>query len=94
VFAPTNLALSVGSCLTINFCKKHKKPFYHYYLDPTYPQLLGEVVEWFQTNKIKTLNVAGSRETSFPGTYALTKFVVKEAVLAYQFKIEYYDRKF
>ena len=66
-----------GSLKTIGFAKKHGKPFLHISracYDPA-PKLQKFVEE----HGIKTLNVAGSRESKDPGIYQWVKRVLSDA---------------
>ena len=63
---------SKGEICTLNACQKYKKPVID--VDVEEPRPVQEVVEWIKSNKIATLNVAGNRESKYPG---MEKFVVK-----------------
>ena len=63
---------SSGSALTIKLCRQHKKPFYvleSFSFNPALVQV------WLEANDIKTLNVAGNRESKNAG--------IQEKVLNY-----------
>lgn len=45
-------------------------------LEPTTAQ---EIVDWVNTNNIRTINIAGNREYTNPGIYDRTKAILKEA---------------
>ena len=69
-----------GSLKTIGFAKKHRKPCLHiprnsgYYEDPAL--ILQRFVD---EHGIKTLNVAGSRESKEPGIYQWVMEVLEDA---------------
>ncbi len=63
---------SPGSKLTLAYCKKSDKP---YTVNPTVEQL----VQFITTHRIKTLNVAGNRESKSPGIGAKVEYIVREA---------------
>jgi len=57
---------SPGCKLTINTCIKFRKP---YVINPSKLTL----IDWINKKYIRTLNVAGNRESSFPGLYERVK---------------------
>jgi hypothetical protein len=63
---------SKGTMLTIRLCKQYKKP---YIINPTQE----EFISFLKTYLVKTLNVAGNRESLSPGIY---KNVLKFLTLA------------
>lgn len=69
-----------GSLKTIGFANKHEKPCIHIHLDAgglvTTARQLQEFVKQYG---IKTLNVAGSRESKEPGIYQWVTQVLEEA---------------
>ena len=56
-----------GEICTLNGIKKFNKP--HIDVDMGSPRPVVEVVEWIMANNIKTLNVAGNRESTNPGIH-------------------------
>jgi len=50
---------SRGCRLTINLCKKHKKPYL------VSPESIDEIYNWIKENNIEVLNVAGHRQSAF-----------------------------
>ena len=52
--------MSTGSKLTVNICKRLNKPFK---INPSRNQLIS----WIKKHNISILNIAGNRESSFPG---------------------------
>ncbi len=60
-------SLSGGSALTVELAKKHNKPclLIDLYEDFS-PELL---LDWAKLHEIRTLNVAGTRESGSPGIY-------------------------
>jgi predicted Rossmann fold nucleotide-binding protein DprA/Smf involved in DNA uptake len=57
--------VSGGTKATVDFAKKHDKPCLVVQLDKRTE--LGEVAEWIIEHGIRTLNVAGPRESKHPG---------------------------
>lgn len=56
-----------GTKLTYDICRSEYKHHYVLQIDQLY--FLGEVRDWIVNKKIKTLNVAGPRESRFPGIH-------------------------
>jgi hypothetical protein len=65
-----------GTALTIKFAQKYKRPYLIVDLsergDPE------TVQEWAEANQIKVLNIAGLRESEYPGIYDRTVDFLKE----------------
>lgn len=70
---------SPGSAATIKICDRYKKASAVLSLAETKDnEVLLEAVSWLRINKIKTLNVAGNRESKNPGIYRATSdFIVR-----------------
>ena len=66
-----------GSLKTIGFAKKHDKPCLH--LSKACYDAEVRLQRFVDEHKIKTLNVAGSRESKDPGIYKWVKRVLTEA---------------
>jgi predicted Rossmann-fold nucleotide-binding protein len=65
--------ISPGSKLTIGLCEKHKKPFTIVNVAITGTEDAAMLIKYLvQEYKVRTLNVAGSRENKSPGIYFLT----------------------
>jgi hypothetical protein len=64
--------ISSGTAYTIKQLKKHKKPCLVIQLQEKNPKTLAETLDWIKANEIKTLNVAGCRESKVPGIYKLS----------------------
>ncbi len=62
-------ALSGGTRLTRELANRHERPCL--VVDPTAPASLDSVVAWLDSGRIKTLNLAGPRESGEPGIEAL-----------------------
>jgi hypothetical protein len=58
---------SGGTALTITFCRKHDRPCCVVDLDDAGEGGRGEVLRWLRGHAIRTLNVAGPRESGAPG---------------------------
>lgn len=54
-----------GTALTVRLAARHERPCLVVDLDD--PPSPGSVVEWFRTNGVGVLNVAGPRESTRPG---------------------------
>lgn len=80
---------SAGEILTLNLVRKHKKP--HFLVDVQglladedifyqhLRQWASDVVGWIKKNQIKTLNVAGNRDSrDQTAMYDITKFILAE----------------
>ena len=63
-------ALDGGTLLTVEICKRERKPMYAVQLDSAdFGQEAARVREWLKSNAIAVLNVAGPRESKRPGVY-------------------------
>ncbi|MDA3910153.1 MAG: putative molybdenum carrier protein [Bacteroidales bacterium] len=64
-----------GTKLTQILCRKYKK--LHVQLELNHPEFKNILLKWVSENDIKTLNVAGNRESQSPGIhqFAYEKFV-------------------
>jgi hypothetical protein len=62
--------LSGGTAATARFARQHRKPCF--VAHPDQPGAAASVLAWLAGNGIRTLNVAGPRESSGPGSYAAT----------------------
>jgi hypothetical protein len=73
--------VSGGTALTVQLAVEYKKPHLIIDLDDKIDPLM--VREWWEKNKLKTLNVAGPRESKIPGIHDRTvdffKKVLNEA---------------
>lgn len=73
--------LTGGSELTRKLTEEHGFPWLHVDLNKV---SVGEGAElvgaWIENNKIKVLNVAGSRASKAPAIYDLTKQILKTAI--------------
>ena len=70
---------SRGSALTIRYCNELKKAFRIalWRRDKPRPDIYSSVVQWIRMNSVKTLNVAGNRESKNLGIHdATSSFVV------------------
>jgi len=70
-------ALSGGSLLTANCAAKLGKPYFHV-SSGVHPKHL---VRFLETHWVRTLNVAGNRESSAPGIYARVTEVLNAALV-------------
>ena len=62
--------LTGGSALTTSCAELHRKPWIHIDLDMTpYSDAAIMIREWIERNGIKTMNVAGPRESKDPMIY-------------------------
>ncbi len=65
--------LNGGSLATLNFCHSMDKPVLVAALDAGItPLVVRQVVDWVREQPIRTLNIAGPRESKCPGIYRLT----------------------
>ncbi|MBX3461248.1 MAG: putative molybdenum carrier protein [Planctomycetes bacterium] len=66
--------LSGGSKLTAELARKHSRPFLHLDLNAEATDYAVKTVrEWLEEHDIKTLNVAGSRESEAAGLHGAVK---------------------
>jgi Circularly permutated YpsA SLOG family len=71
-------AVSGGSARTIKFARALKKPVVHISFGKFYEPAL-ELLRFVEKNKIKVLNIAGSRESKEPGLWVKTYECVERA---------------
>lgn len=71
--------LQGGTLLTRRNALDRRKP--HFLVDLTGDTALTPVLEWIQTQKIRTLNIAGPRESQQPGIYGQA-FTLLEKLLS------------
>jgi hypothetical protein len=64
--------VSSGTAYTIKMAKRHKKPCLVVQLDDENPKAMEEILDWLKTHEIKTLNVAGCRESKISGIHKLS----------------------
>ena len=82
-----------SSLLTIQFCRQHRRPYLHLALDQmTHAKAVAEIVEWLKASEHDyenykprmpaniVLNVAGSRESKFPGLQESVQRVMVDVV--------------
>ncbi len=70
--------LSGGSALTVELAKKHNKPCLQINLcENALPEIL---LAWVKRYQIRTLNVAGTRESGSPGIYDEACQFLREAL--------------
>lgn len=67
-----------GSLRTIEFAKKHGKPWLHIFPSRSYSNA-EDLIEFVGDNRVAVLNVAGSRESKEPGIYKFTKELLRYA---------------
>lgn len=70
------LPMTGGTHLTNEFCHKHSKPHLFVDLNQLHPE--QKILEWIKTIKPKVLNIAGPRESKYPGIYKITKNVLEK----------------
>lgn len=63
--------LTGGSLLTANYAKRRRKPLYITNIDNHCPAEIAVIQVWIGENEISRLNVAGPRESTYPGIYQL-----------------------
>ncbi|MFL5382592.1 MAG: putative molybdenum carrier protein [Longimicrobiaceae bacterium] len=64
----TSGAASPGTELTIEAARRLRRPLYT--LDAGSPEDVGAFRRWLQVHRVRTLDVAGPRESEAPGIYA------------------------
>ncbi|MDI6754701.1 MAG: putative molybdenum carrier protein [Thermodesulfobacteriota bacterium] len=68
-----------GTLLTLKLARKHRKPYFLVDLSQGGDAL--SVKEWSRKNHVRTLNVAGPRESEAPEIYARATFFLKEVLI-------------
>jgi hypothetical protein len=76
-----NLPPTGGTKLTIDKALKLKKPCF--ILDLSKEPQIDDFIIWITTNHIRTLNVAGSRESQNPGIYNMACVVLRKLLIDY-----------
>ena len=64
--------LGNGTALTKQIAERLNKPCILISLDKAFAVKIEELHSWMEVNEIKTLNIAGPRESSNPGIYNVT----------------------
>lgn len=74
--------LTGGSKLTASLAKQHKKPLLHIDTDKMGPNVAASKIREFLSNhpEIKTLNIAGSRDSKSPGFQKLANRILLKAI--------------
>jgi hypothetical protein len=70
-----------GTRLTMNFCKWLYRPLY--FIDFSSDIDLLSCKKWLDLNRINVLNIAGPRESSSPGIYRKTYFLLEDLFTGY-----------
>lgn len=71
--------LDGGTLATQVFAQRMNKPFLVVQLDDgVTSKAVASVIEWLRQHEIKTLNVAGPRESKRPGIHGLTRALLAE----------------
>jgi predicted Rossmann fold nucleotide-binding protein DprA/Smf involved in DNA uptake len=73
-----NNILDKGSALTAKLANKYCKPLFSYDFSANIDS--KEITFWIDFNKIKTLNIAGSRESNSKGIYLKTYAILSEII--------------
>ena len=68
-----------GTVLTIELCKAHNKALMQTDFSGTVNDT--QIVQWILKNKIKILNIAGSRESSSPGIYGKAYQLLRKVII-------------
>lgn len=81
-----------GTELTIKYCQEYNKPYHYvdlvkYKLDEI--KTTKSAVSWLKKTDPSILNIAGSRESKFPGIYTISRFIIIELLVKHnKIKIE------
>ena len=78
---------SSGEKCTKKFIDKHRKKYFD--IDLSDPPPIQEFIDWIETNKIKTLNVAGNSEQTCCGAFEKTKIYLMNAFFEMGFSISF-----
>jgi hypothetical protein len=71
---------SPGTELTRDLAQRLRRPLYLWH--PTSPADVGHFRRWLQVYRIRTLNVAGPRESESPGVYAAARALLHTLLTA------------
>jgi hypothetical protein len=71
---------SRGEVCTLKAIQKHKKPHLDIHPSADFEENVQKVIEWIAQNQIKTLNVAGNRESVSPGIRDFTVKLITEII--------------
>ncbi|MCC6144396.1 MAG: putative molybdenum carrier protein [Candidatus Hydrogenedentes bacterium] len=69
-----------GTALTIAFARQEHKP--HLVIDLAKDPRIAPVQNWLRAHNIRVLNVAGPRESTVPGIYAMARQFLEALILA------------
>ena len=73
-----------GSALTFRIARELNKPMFHVKYPRTAEAHTENAVEefrtWLETHRIRTLNIAGDRESASPGIFEFTRQFLSEAL--------------
>jgi|ERR1039457_5225200 hypothetical protein len=72
--------LTTGTKLTRKYARQHGKPCLVVKFDARKPKKPVEVIRWLAENRIKVLNIAGPRESKFPGGIYQEAFLFLEKI--------------
>lgn len=70
------LPMTGGTSLTNHFCHKYAKPHLFVDLKQTHPE--QKIPDWIKKIQPKVLNIAGPRESKYPGIYKTSKDLLKK----------------
>src|SRR5689334_9231786 len=65
-----------GTELTVEIARRLRKPVYTFHAGS--PEDVGAFRRWLQVYRVRTLNVAGPRESESPGIYAAASALLRE----------------
>lgn len=68
-----------GTLRTIEFCQLHNKPYL--YVDLLKYKTYKPIVKWLKEVQPEILNIAGSRESKFPGIYKIVRFILIDLLI-------------
>lgn len=70
-----------GTLRTIEYCTEYNKPFL--YIDLKKYKTIKPIIKWLKEVKPTVLNIAGSRESKFPGIYKVTRLIIIDVLMEY-----------
>lgn len=73
----TYLPLSGGTKFTKECCQRHRKKHLVVDLSMADDENLGKIIDWLKKVHPEVLNIAGPRESKYPGIYEKTKKLLK-----------------
>lgn len=81
ILVPNVSSITGGTKFTIDEAKAQNKPYL--IVDLSKDVKIDEIIKWIYANNIKTLNIAGPRESKNPGIYDLSFDLLEQVFLVF-----------